>query len=378
MGFFDGMGSGLLSGLGSIFAGGIAAKAQEKTNQMNLQIARETNEANRKNQEYQNNWNLNMWNAQNEYNDPSAQRERLEKAGLNPMFFGLDGTGNAASLQSAPFTATTGAPMENSGQFMAQGIMNAMNTLADIGLKKAQIRNIDEDTNNKIEDTKGKSLANEITEATKETTIEGAAVSLEINKGVLDMQPAQKNLLGKYAEQVDANIIHMREDTRIRDGLLKLQQDTFDFTKDTVAWEQAFKRENFDFEQKKFAQEMALNWFRASLEERTVKMTELITPSMAKYYNSLSANQKRDLFEKIKTWTARQMYINGTPRYQDAQIKLINGQAKLVDKEGNLIDQKTEELRYYNSDMQRAWRMYNDFVNMTNGAMSAVGSIIPF
>lgn len=383
MGFFKSLvnsitGGDILSGLGSIISGGIAAKSQANTNKTNLQIARETNQANRANQEYQNQWNLNMWNAQNEYNDPSQQRSRLENAGLNPIFFGLDGTGNAGALQSAPFTAVNGAPMENSGQFLAGGIMNAINSIADIDLKKAQAENIRANTDNVKEDTKGKSLSNEITEATKPQIIEGVSVSLDINKGILDMQPDQKKLLGKYADQVDANIQHMRDDTDIRRALLQLQKDTFDFTKDTVAWEQAFKESQFNFEQKKFAKEMALNWFRASLEERTVAMSELITPAMAKYYNSLTANQKRDLFEKIQSWSARLRYTQGMPKYQDAQIRLINGQARLVDKEGKLVDEKIDELHYYNSPGQRMWRMYDDFVRQTNGAMSALGSIIPF
>lgn len=43
--------------------------------------------------------NLNMWNLQNAYNDPSAQMARLQAAGLNPnlVYGGGNVTGNAAS-----------------------------------------------------------------------------------------------------------------------------------------------------------------------------------------------------------------------------------------------------------------------------------------
>lgn len=49
----------------------------------------------------QNAWNMEMWNKENEYNSPAQQIERLREAGLNPLFYGLDGTGNASALESA-------------------------------------------------------------------------------------------------------------------------------------------------------------------------------------------------------------------------------------------------------------------------------------
>lgn len=49
----------------------------------------------------QNEWSLEQWNRTNEYNTPAAQRQRLLDAGLNPMYFGLDGNGNAGAFESA-------------------------------------------------------------------------------------------------------------------------------------------------------------------------------------------------------------------------------------------------------------------------------------
>ena len=134
---------------GSIFGGLLGKKGQDNANAINLQIARETNAANRANQEYQNEWNLEQWNRQNEYNSPLQQRLRLERAGLNPMFYGLDGNGNAGALQSAGFTAVPGAPMDNSGEFLGAGIMNAAKTAAEINLINKQADNVGTDTDNK-------------------------------------------------------------------------------------------------------------------------------------------------------------------------------------------------------------------------------------
>lgn len=50
--------------------------------------------------ERQNEWSLEQWNRENAYNNPSAQIQRLKDAGLNPLYYGLDGS-SASSIQSA-------------------------------------------------------------------------------------------------------------------------------------------------------------------------------------------------------------------------------------------------------------------------------------
>ena len=58
--------SGLTQGLSSVFG-------QRSANRTNIQLARE-----------QRDWDLAMWNKQNEYNNPKNQMARLASAGLNP------------------------------------------------------------------------------------------------------------------------------------------------------------------------------------------------------------------------------------------------------------------------------------------------------
>lgn len=69
-------------------------------------------------------YNTEMWNKQNEYNTASAQRSRLEEAGLNPylMMSGSDaGTASSTSSPSAGTPSTT--PYDYSG--ISNGIGNA-------------------------------------------------------------------------------------------------------------------------------------------------------------------------------------------------------------------------------------------------------------
>lgn len=96
--------------LGSIAGGLLGFGASSMQNAQNRQNIRETNQFNYKinqlNNQFnermaiqQRNWQENMWNKENAYNTASAQRQRLEEAGLNPYLM-MNG-GSAGVAQSA-------------------------------------------------------------------------------------------------------------------------------------------------------------------------------------------------------------------------------------------------------------------------------------
>jgi len=96
--------------LGSIAGGllGIGASSMQnaqnrqnvrETNQMNYKINQMNNQFNERMAIQQRNWQENMWNKENAYNTASAQRQRLEEAGLNPYLM-MNG-GSAGAAQSA-------------------------------------------------------------------------------------------------------------------------------------------------------------------------------------------------------------------------------------------------------------------------------------
>lgn len=59
-------------------------------------------------QDKQNQFNLDMWNLQNEYNSPQAQMKRFEEAGLNPAL--MYSQGNAGNAVNAPVQGVPDAP----------------------------------------------------------------------------------------------------------------------------------------------------------------------------------------------------------------------------------------------------------------------------
>lgn len=92
----------IVSAAGSVFGGSVAKSGSDAAARASLQATRETNAANLKLAQYQNDWNLAQWNRQNAYNTPQAQRLRYEEAGINPYFaLGNINSGQAESLLSA-------------------------------------------------------------------------------------------------------------------------------------------------------------------------------------------------------------------------------------------------------------------------------------
>lgn len=123
---------------GSGFLGGVISAGA------NLYEAKKQREWFESMQDKQNQWSLDMWNRTNEYNSPSAQVERLRSAGLNPLYYGLDGS-SANGLESAQSLGYERA------QFGATE--NPVAMAYDAMVKNAQIANIQANTAKQSEET---------------------------------------------------------------------------------------------------------------------------------------------------------------------------------------------------------------------------------
>lgn len=85
-----------------------------ETNQMNYRINQMNNQFNERMAMQQRDFQENMWNKENAYNTASAQRQRLEEAGLNPYMM-MNG-GSAGTAQSVG----TGASASSAGSAVMQ------------------------------------------------------------------------------------------------------------------------------------------------------------------------------------------------------------------------------------------------------------------
>lgn len=109
MAFID-FASGLFGGLGSVVSGAVGAKTVSNTNKTNLRINQMNNDFNAREAQKARDFQLDMWNRENEYNKASSQRNRLEEAGYNPYMSaaqagsatGMSGTSSASAAGVAP------------------------------------------------------------------------------------------------------------------------------------------------------------------------------------------------------------------------------------------------------------------------------------
>lgn len=107
---FKDFASGLFGGIGSVISGAVGAKTTADTNKTNLKINQMNNDFNAREAQKARDFQLDMWDKENEYNSASSQRKRLEEAGYNPYMSdaqagtasGMSGTSAASAAGAAP------------------------------------------------------------------------------------------------------------------------------------------------------------------------------------------------------------------------------------------------------------------------------------
>lgn len=114
--------------IGSVFSSSLGARSQRKANEANLKINQMNNEFNAKEAEKARAFQLDMWNKENAYNTPAAQRARQEAAGYNPYMNPGD-AGNATGSSAAPAASAASPAVMQATDF---------SSLGDIGVKLAQ------------------------------------------------------------------------------------------------------------------------------------------------------------------------------------------------------------------------------------------------
>lgn len=105
---FKDIASGLFGGLGSVLSGAIGSKTTADTNKTNLRINQMNNDFNAREAQKARDFQLDMWNKENEYNSASSQRKRLEEAGYNPYMSGVQ-AGSATGMSGTSAASAAGA-----------------------------------------------------------------------------------------------------------------------------------------------------------------------------------------------------------------------------------------------------------------------------
>lgn len=196
-----------LIGAGLSAAGGVASNVlQSNTSKKAFQYNKEL-------LGLQNQFSLDMWNRANDYNTPSSQVQRLQDAGLNPLYYGLDGSSANAfeSASASPYVSPT-----FTNPFAGMEHLSAL--LADTKVKQAQADNLVADTAKK----NNENVTETQRRANMQADIDKINAEIEEILSRTDLNAEQREVLSKTKEWIDrkeqANLDYTESMTRLNES----------------------------------------------------------------------------------------------------------------------------------------------------------------
>lgn len=269
----------------------VGATNQRKWEEKQAQIQRDWNE---RMMDKQNQFTVDMWNKTNEYNDPSAQLKRMQDAGLNPLYYGLDGSSaqGVESAQALGYDRPSGGDSPASAGLAAA--MQGAALAADIELKKAQASKLRK---------------------------EGEGIDID-NANKPEYWEKQLALMGANKDEALANIARLEQDVK------------------TGAADEALKKANKNLVDKQITTVDLENTILAY----KVGMTELD----AKYYNAMKAldlalkdSALRKSEEEIKNLRKTRALLQAQIVTEGSKSEMFKKNAKMNDETARMIHKKT-------------------------------------
>lgn len=263
--FFQGAGSALIGGALSGISNLFGAHSQNQSVDKQLAAAREEAEKTRKWQtserKAQNDWNFNLWQANNEYNTPAAIQARLKAAGLNPDLYYTNGQLQGTSIQAQGGHTPSGPVADTSAwnRYVPLGSV-ASQALADTALS-AQVGKT-------TAETEGQKHTNDILASDasfRDAFNQGQLDTMEsvilVNGSQIKLNDAQAAQARSMVEQINATInkidseidllisnaadvdsriwerhVRVALDSFIEHGKLKVMQGQFDISKERLKY----------------------------------------------------------------------------------------------------------------------------------------------
>lgn len=286
-----------------------AVTAQKLANQTNMAIAQQSNLFDYMMFKEQNQWNLERRNEEWEYNDPSAQMERLLKAGINPIFAAGQVTGGEASpLTSAGWSGAHQAEVkpefdmfeqQRLGNILAgsRDIVNAGLGFGKLGLlsddidtrKAAQLTRSELDKATAADlraSTVGRSLANLWNLSTFDTRVHQESQKLSNLEGQLrnldastDQYKAKLLEIQENMKLISENINSVIASTKQRDRELDIMQQNADSNRMNAESNQQnaeTNRKNFELADQRFTAEIQ-NWNNERLMQYMFKFGKSVS-----------------------------------------------------------------------------------------------------
>lgn len=168
----------------------------EKNRLYNLELAKKQNE-----------WNMAQWERENAYNSPSAQKARLETAGLNAdLMYGGSGVMNTASSSPQMTAGAPSSPMDWSSLANLQTPIQAVSDALNSRLMQAQIDNINADTKKKGAETSILSDDAAFRKAYNQGQLDTMYANIRLTGSQVSLNKQTEKHLQSQIQQIDAQV----------------------------------------------------------------------------------------------------------------------------------------------------------------------------
>lgn len=208
--FLAGAGSALIGGALSGISNLFGAHSQNRTVNKQLAAAREEAEKTRKWQtserESQNDWNYNLWQANNEYNTPAAVQARLRDAGINPDLYVTEGALQGSSIQAQGGHTPSGPVADTSAwnRYRPLGSV-ASQAIADTALS-AQVSKTTAEAEGQKHTNDILSSDASFRDAFNQGQLDTIQSAILVNGSKINLNDAQASQARSMVDQINANI----------------------------------------------------------------------------------------------------------------------------------------------------------------------------
>lgn len=343
----------LISGIADLAGSGIDALAARKQQERQIEHDKDMAGLNQQyaleQMEQANQYQVEQWNRENEYNDPSAVRARYEAAGISPhAAFGqgsASGAGIAGGLSGAPSGSGTG----HSSNIMYDTDFGGLgSSILDGILTDAQVRRAKAETDNIESDTIGKRFDNEVLAPLRsqlQTALTNKAISdANVAKIVEQWEPYMADLRSRALESDISNV-----DAQTQTFLSSLENDE-------VYRSLTKEQQNFIVQQVRESEQRVL-----ALIANTA-LTKAKT-SLASVEGDLMRSQK-ELNDALKSKEQKML------PYLDKQIELLASQMNL----------NSEQIAKWKAEVKQKWTEIgvNTALSTVSEVRNWVGMFMPF
>lgn len=213
MGFFDSTVGEVASPIASLITGAANVYMQNQNNKLTRELAQQ-----------QNQWNIEQWNRENEYNLPSNQLQRFVDAGLNPnLIYGKDSVAATSPQMVSGYDSQVAPKME----FNPQTLLYASD---------ARLKNSQADLNEQL--IENKKAEKELTDAEIKLVFKKYDLTdeqINLVRSQVESLSKQREMVDKQIEKIGAEIDVLKVDEAIKELERKFQESTFQDRVNTIS-----------------------------------------------------------------------------------------------------------------------------------------------